>query len=105
MVDFFNFTVSNTTHHIWTKADIFINWEEELIKIYINETFKGEAGFYHEKIEEVDILMLYNLKPNTTSYWRNLQVCEEFCEGFNWSGRKNVFMLIISLLAVIMGLF
>lgn len=29
--------------------------------------------------------MLYNLKPNTTSWWKNIKVCKERCDNFAYA--------------------
>lgn len=71
--------------------DLILNWEDQNVKIYLNETFKGTSGFYHPDVPTVDTLMLYNLKPGTTSFWRSLQVCETQCEGFF---KKNFYLII-----------
>lgn len=47
--------------------------------IFINETRSGSANFYHEEIESVDQVLLYNLHPETSSWWRDIEVCKERC--------------------------
>lgn len=61
--------------------DLILNWDDQEVRIYLNDTFKGTSSFYHPDVPDVDTLMLYNLKPGTTSFWRGLQVCENQCES------------------------
>ena len=36
---------------------------------------------YYDNIETVDTILLYNLLPNTVSYWKDIEVCEDYCSG------------------------
>jgi hypothetical protein len=61
------------------KADITLDWEEKTVTIYINESNQGSANFYHEEVESVDSVLLYNLSPDTQSWWKNIEVCKGRC--------------------------
>lgn len=54
------------------EADILLDWEYKSVKIYVNETYYGESNFYHEDVEAVDTVLLYNLNPSTSSWWKNI---------------------------------
>jgi hypothetical protein len=56
-----------------------LDWENRVVDIYINETFKGTANFYHEEVTTVDTVLIYNLNPETTSWWKNIEVCNKKC--------------------------
>jgi len=69
------------SQRVFEKMDLILNWDDQEVSIYLNETFKGTSSFYHPDVPDVDTLMLYNLKPGTTSFWMGLQVCENQCES------------------------
>ena len=74
----------------WSRADFLIDWGEKTIKLYVNNTFRVMVDFYYEDINEVNHLQIYNLKPNTTSYFQDVEVNEnipnlELSKGFNLS--------------------
>eukprot|EP01016_Furgasonia_blochmanni_P042631 TRINITY_DN5675_c0_g1_i3.p1 TRINITY_DN5675_c0_g1~~TRINITY_DN5675_c0_g1_i3.p1 ORF type:complete len:229 (+),score=48.92 TRINITY_DN5675_c0_g1_i3:49-687(+) len=82
MIDFYNFTISNASAGvIWTKADITFNWDDKTVNIYLNDTSKGTANFYHKGVTEVDTLAIYNLNPGTTSFFKEIEVCDDYCSG------------------------
>lgn len=42
--------------------------------------------------------MLYNLKPNTTSRWKNIKVCKERCDNFAYADKILILFTIFILL-------
>lgn len=43
----------------------------------------GITYFYHEEIESVDQVLIYNLYPETSSWWKNLEVCSGRCSSIS----------------------
>ena len=58
-----------------------MDWVGKTVQIYVNETYEGSANFYHPQITEVDQLLLYNLNVDTSSWWKDLSVCNYRCPG------------------------
>jgi hypothetical protein len=58
------------------KVDVKIDWKKKTLSLFINSTFKGFTDFYDADIQNVDQILLYNLNPNTVSYWKNLELCK-----------------------------
>lgn len=48
MVDDYNKSISNksTTDPSWEKMDLILDWDEKLVKIYLNNHYKGQTEFY-----------------------------------------------------------
>ena len=58
----------------WMKADIGIDWEEEIVYGKI-EGRRFETSFHTDRpVKEVNGIMIYNLRAATTSYFANLSV-------------------------------
>lgn len=77
MVSFYNNTLSTKTSTTpkWTKCDITLDWNEEKVKVYLNDKYKAEAEFYHKDVDNIGRIQLYNLKPNTLSYFKDIEIC------------------------------
>lgn len=66
----------------------------------------GSASFYHSEvfiiykhqITKVNEVMLYNLKPNTTSWWKDIKVCKERCDNFAYADKILILFTIFILL-------
>ncbi|KRX07554.1 Cyclic nucleotide-binding protein [Pseudocohnilembus persalinus] len=101
MVGFYNSTVSekSTTDVKWTQCDVLLDWDKQSVDIFIDETYKGQGEFYHSEVSKVDKLQMYNLKPGTVSYFKNLEVCDEKCENFNWGKNMKSSIILISILS------
>jgi len=57
--------------------DILLDWDEKQVMILYN----GESritNFYNKLVDSVDKVMLYNLNPDSESFWRNIKVCGVF---------------------------
>jgi len=58
-----------------------MDWEEREAKVYLNGFESKKTGLYHFGKESndvdfmVDAVKIYNLNPNTTSFWKNIEVC------------------------------
>ncbi len=51
-----------------------------MVNIFLNGQWKGDSKFFQE-VDKVDTLRLYNLHQ-TTSYWKNIAVCNPKCYSF-----------------------
>jgi len=61
--------------------------------LYINDNFTATQAFYHGTTKElentvyepdyvgVNSLMIYTLSPGVTTWFRDLKLCQETCEG------------------------
>merc|ERR1712183_35298 len=69
---------------VWTKVDLFLNWQEKQISIFLDEVEKenDKVNFYYKRdqCDSVDYVQVYNLKPGTTSMFRDIKVCEKCCD-------------------------
>ncbi|CAD8151828.1 unnamed protein product [Paramecium pentaurelia] len=85
MITFYNSSVSTDSKIIWTQADILLNWDTQEVLVFMNESYMGSTSFYHQEVTKVNEVMLYNLKPNTTSWWKNIKICKERCDNFEFT--------------------
>ena len=81
------------------------------------KTNEYKGSFYHSKnrdddavndiditFEGIDAMLIYSLTPGSTSQFKQIKVCKEFCEGaeqyylLNWaiSSRVNYLMIILA---------
>lgn len=81
MVSFYNSTVSDDSNVTTIKVDITLDWTSQSVNIYIGGVYKGSAKFF-QSATSVDKLRLYNLYQST-SYWKNLVVCNPACYSFS----------------------
>ena len=80
------------------KIDILMDWKKSKGVLLFNEQYiwdvansqgkkdkfnvKTKTYFYHNSINSSDFhVILYNFKPNTTCYIKNLKLCENFCDS------------------------
>ncbi|KAL4431795.1 hypothetical protein ABPG74_015235 [Tetrahymena malaccensis] len=86
MIDFYNSTIeekSDPTIPTWTRCDIFLDWNSQSLRVYLNQTFKAEVNFYFNDVPNIDTIRVYNLKPSTMGYFQNIMVCDSpSCDGF-----------------------
>ena len=52
--------------------DIVLHWDQKKTEIFLNNSYKGTSDFYHNDIKNVKTLFLYNLRENSTSYWKDI---------------------------------
>jgi hypothetical protein len=83
MLAFYNNSISSDSDIKLTQIDLLPNWELHTIDIFVNSSYKDTCKFFDENISYVDQVLLYNLY-NSTSYWKDLVICQEICYGFNW---------------------
>jgi hypothetical protein len=65
-------------------VDLFIDWFEKEIDIWLNEdSYIGKTKFYQmtdkECIDVADFVQIYNLKPGTKSFFKDIKVCDSCC--------------------------
>ncbi|EGR34089.1 hypothetical protein IMG5_024600 [Ichthyophthirius multifiliis] len=89
MIDFYNQTITGKNSQqiinepTWTRMDIFLDWENKQVTIYQNKTSRAVTGFYYSDVDNVDFIKIYNLKPNTVGYFKDIQLCDtESCDGY-----------------------
>ncbi|KAL4461432.1 hypothetical protein ABPG72_015553 [Tetrahymena utriculariae] len=86
MIDFYNSTIEekqDPTVPSWTRCDIFLDWNSQSLRVYLNQTFKAEVSFYFNDVPNIDTIRVYNLKPSTMGYFQNIMVCASpSCDGF-----------------------
>lgn len=87
-IDFYNSTVSgdsltNTGEVKWRKAEFTFNYDTQEITFYYNNANDDSVTvpFYYSKLESANGLMLYNLKPGSTSYFKELIVSSDIPEN------------------------
>jgi hypothetical protein len=100
MVSFYNTSVSDDSNVTTIKIDLILDWASQSVNIYVDGTSKGSANFF-QSATSVDKLRLYNLYQST-SYWKNLVVCNPVCYSFNYG--KNL-LFSSSLIGFIVLLF
>ena len=67
--------VRETVGDTWYSVDLIIDWGEQLVSIYINQSPYTVQPFFVMRATEVDsanALGLYSLSPGGTSMFRNL---------------------------------
>ena len=82
-----------------------MNWHEKQVGIYLDEKdFKGMVNFYYKtKCDTVDTVQIYNLKPNTNSYFKDIKVCDKCCNtGGFCSGVMSKFNMVLMLICMVM---
>ena len=62
--------------------DIILDWKEKEANVYLNGVLNEKTRLYHFDIETVDAVKIYNLNPNTTAYWKNIEVCRDLWLNF-----------------------
>ncbi len=77
--------------------DIILDWAEKEADIYLNGVKNEKTRLYHFDIETVDAVKIYNLNPNTTSFWKNIEVCNDICPNFS-DGLSILFSKMMALL-------
>lgn len=73
----------------WYKVDLLINWDNQDVTIYVNETMLASDKFFTNSkttIRSANALILYNLTPGGRCSIRALQACDRFCGGKYTSG-------------------
>jgi hypothetical protein len=83
MEAFYNNSVTSDSDIKLTQMDLLVNWEKRRIDIFVNRSYKDTCNFFDDNIQSVDQVLLYNLY-NSTSYWRDLVICQEICYDFIW---------------------
>lgn len=66
----------------WYTIDLMIDWEEQLVSIYVDDEAMNTQPFFlmrATRVESANALSLYGLSPDSQSKFRKLQVCEEKC--------------------------
>jgi hypothetical protein len=83
-LDFYNSTVTetatgNTADVEWRKAEFVFDWENKEVRFYFHNADDDSetVPFYYENLGDADGLMIYNLKPGSTSYFKELVVSDE----------------------------
>lgn len=76
--------------------DVLLDWEQKTVNIYLNETYKGTANFYHTPVENVDTIMMYNLNPGTTGFFSSIQLCQDKCPG----NKASISMRVLTNIAI-----
>jgi hypothetical protein len=53
------------------------------VKVYIEKVYKADVGFYVSGVDDgVNAVRVYNLKPDTIGYFKDIQVCSTpTCDG------------------------
>jgi hypothetical protein len=76
--------VNKFTNGTWYKVDLIINWDNQDVTIYVNETMLASDKFFTNSkttIRTANSLILYNLTPGGHCRVRNLQACDRMCGG------------------------
>jgi hypothetical protein len=84
--------------NMWYEIDLILDWEKQLISIYVNKEYmqKMNAKFFiHEKSKKkesnaqltANAISIYGLSPEGDSKFANLQVCTEICKGCKYLTR------------------
>ena len=88
MIDFYNTTITGKTADqaktvpTWTRIDIFLDWKGKQITVFQNKTSKAVVNFYYQDVENVDFVRVYNLKPDTVGFFKDIKACDtESCDG------------------------
>ena len=88
---FTNFTENNYDSN-FKSVDLFLDWEtNKILSLFerkpIDNTLTYEdslTDFYHKNLNlnytNADKIILYNFHPDTNCVFRNLEVCEDFCD-------------------------
>lgn len=102
-IDFYNKTVSSktlssTAEVKWRRAEFFIDWSNKEITYYYKEegTSTVTAPFFYQDLSEVNGLMLYNLKPGTVSYFKDLKIDTDAPTGRTicWILETNILLVL-----------
>jgi len=63
------------------KCDIFLDWDSQQASVYLNKTHKTDVDFYFSDVPNIDAVRVYNLKPSSTSFFKDIKVCSPSCDG------------------------
>ena len=95
-------TETNPDNINFIKGDFLLDWQWYKIRTFLNGEFYSKDKFYYEdKINRVDSIILYNLKGDTTSFIRNIKVCDEICDDFKKSLVLGIGFITLILLSII----
>ena len=67
----------------FSKVDLLIDWKDQRVTVYVNQTQQGSNIFFTKADKNVDAanaLALYNLSPNGHCVVENMKMCEELCD-------------------------
>lgn len=96
-------TVTDPTLVNWVDGNFLFDYENKKVRSFLNGKFVSEDDFYYgETVGDVNAIMLYNLKGNTTSYIKDLKVCLEICDSFN---KANIVYYFVFVLAIVICLY
>lgn len=71
-----------STQDQWYVIDLLIDWDAQLVSIYIDNEANSAQPFFlmrASRVESTNAISIYGLSPESTSKFRNLQVCEHRC--------------------------
>jgi len=101
----------------WYKIDMFLNWDDYEIELYVDNMRKTTAGFFRKdrrtkEFTYANIVYLYILTPGSKSAISNLQICESArCPGdenvkFSYGAHinSNIWLLLILFIGIIFTL-
>lgn len=75
---------------IISKADIFFDWTDQLVSVYLNGTYEGNAFFYDTQPLGANSILLYGLTPGSTGFFKNITICHVNCDSkFFFTGLVN----------------
>ena len=67
----------------WYDIDLIIDWEEQLVSIYVDLKANRAQPFFvmrATRVEAANALSIYGLSPGGTSKFRNMMVCHNLCD-------------------------
>jgi len=75
--------VNKFTNNTWYKVDLLIDWPNQAVTVYVNNTqLASDVFFTNSKttIKTANTLILYNLAPGGQCRVKDLRVCENRCD-------------------------
>lgn len=76
--------IHETAADTWYEIDMLIDWNSQLVSIYVDGEGKGVQKFYIKRksvANSVNAVSIYGLSPEGHSRIRNLQVCDTLCDN------------------------
>ena len=74
--------VTRTDPNRWYSVDIVIDWQEQLLSLFIDSTPMTRQPFFllrGSTVDSANALSIYGLSPGSISRFRNVKVCHDFC--------------------------
>jgi uncharacterized phage-like protein YoqJ len=97
-------TEYKVTQKLKSKLDFILNWGEQKIAIYLDDSYVSTTKFFYQDITiaSTNAIVLYNLSPGTVTKLRNLKLCATRCVGGETLVYNESWLMAASIIVVAM---